>query len=115
MSLFRDPRRPDERPIALRRQLRPAPSHGGPSATVSTVSHTEPGRQPTLPSQRVGSPLRPMPPPARRLSVHGCKPVRQKAMPELGLCSGCMEALRSCLRGYENKLRQKAAAQKGTT
>jgi hypothetical protein len=39
----------------------------------------------------------------------------EKFMPELGLCSGCIQALRTILTNYENKLRQRAAAQRRAT
>jgi len=104
MSLFRDPPPP-------RRQARPAPSHGGPSTSVSTVSAPSPAM--SQPYHRNGS-VRPCdrcrraPGDYRFMAASRCA---QKTMSELGLCSRCMDALWSCLRGYENKLRQKAAAQ----
>ncbi len=112
MRLFRDHRRPDIKPP--RRQARPAPSHGGPSATVSSIDRVT-APLPTAadrPYHRNGS-VRPcdrchrQPGDYRFMAASRCA---QKAMPELGLCNGCMEALRSVITNYENKLRQKAAA-----
>ena len=55
------------------------------------------GTSPTLPSQRVGRPCdrcRRAPGDYRFTAASQCP----EAMPELGLCSSCMQALRSCLR-----------------
>ncbi len=114
MSLFRDRRRPDERPP--RRQGRSAPSHGGPSAAVSRITAPLPTTA-DKPYHRNGS-VRPcdrchrQPGDYRFTAASRCA---EKFMPELGLCGHCIQALQTILTNYENKLRQKAAAQRGST
>ena len=93
---------PDDHPIILRRQNRPAPAYG-PKATP-----------------------RPAPVRAPKPTVHGlCARCREHPgeflwtahspsaiglLPKLLLCRRCTQALRSMLDGYINKIRQKAAA-----
>lgn len=104
-------RRPGPRAFLVRRQARPAPSCGPATAPRPPV---------TAPAPAVGNG-----------AVHRNSPVRAcdrchrqpgdyrwtaasrcalKTMAELGLCSTCLEALWACLRGYDNKIKQRAAA-----
>ena len=104
MSLFRDPRRPDERPIALRRQLRPAPPCGPriaprpPVTTPKPVVHGLFARCREQPGEFLWT-------------AHS--PSAIELLPKLLLCRRCIQALRSMLDGYINKMRQKAAAKAG--
>ncbi len=109
MSTFRNPRRAGDQPP--RRQARPAPSHGGPSAAVSTITRGT-ASVPAQPYNR-NSPVRKCDRCHRHPGEYVFRAVSrcaEKLMPDLGLCGSCIEALQSLLVNYQNKLKQKAAA-----
>ncbi len=109
---------PDDRPVLLRRQNRPAPSCG----PKTTPRPPATGPQPAVASGRAHgrSPGSDRNRPVRKCDrCHrqtgdyrwsAASKCAEKFHAELSLCAGCLQALRSFLAGYENKVRQKAAA-----
>jgi hypothetical protein len=101
----------DDRPILLRRQNRPAPSCG-PKFTPRPPAT---GPQPTVASEAIdrNRPVRKCDRCHRQTGDYrwsAASRCAEKFHAELSLCAGCLHALRSFLAGYENKVRQKAAA-----
>jgi hypothetical protein len=106
---------PNPPQVLLRRQGRPAPSHGPGYAPRPPVTPPAPPPKP-VESQGAAHRNGPVPHCDRCHRQRGefrwaaATKCAGKFLPELGLCADCLGGLRSFLVGYENKIRQKTQA-----